>query len=128
MLSGTGFPVAFPFADRAVDHFEIRQQQLGFDDVHISRGVDLPEHMADFRVLKTADHVNDRIHFADIAQKLIPKAFSLAGALNQARDVDEANDGRFGFLGLQHLGQAIQSGIGNRDDSEIAIDRREGVI
>ena len=46
-------------------------------------------HMGDVFVFKASQHVNDGIDFANVAQKFVAQTFSLAGAFDQAGNVDK---------------------------------------
>jgi len=84
--------------------------------------------MGDVFVLKTADDVDDRIHFPDVGQELVPQSLPSAGALHQARDVDKLEGGGDDPLGLKHLGQTLQPLVGNVHHPHIGIDRAEGIV
>jgi len=60
--------------------------------------VDVREDVCYIRLGEAADDMDDGVHLPDLAQELIAEAFALAGALDQTRDVDEADRGRGGFL------------------------------
>ena len=73
----------FRFLDFSFYTFKIFQLQFGINDLFITYGVDgafIPQYIF---IFKTTDHMNDGIHFADIAQKFIAKSFSFAGATHQ---------------------------------------------
>ena len=52
-------------------------------------GIDGAHHVLDVGILEAAHHVNDRVDFADVGQELVAQPFALAGALDQAGDVQE---------------------------------------
>ncbi len=51
-------------------------------------------------------HEHDGVDLADVAEELVAEALALAGALDQAADVDELHGGRHHVLALAHRGEA----------------------
>ena len=45
-------------------------------------------------IFKTANHMNNGIHLADIGKELVAKAFSFGCALYQSGDINEFYDSR----------------------------------
>jgi len=108
--------------------FQIGQHQFGFDHFGIGQRINLVGNVLDVVVLKAAQDMDDRIHFADIAEELVTKPFALARAFDQSRNVDKAE------LGCDHLGafgnggNFVQTLVGHRDLAHIGLDRAEGII
>ena len=84
--------------------------------------------MDDVVVVKAAHHVHQRVALPDMAQELVAQARALGRALDQARDVHELHDGGGLFVGLPHLGQLVQPGVGHRHDAAVGLDGAEGVV
>ncbi len=81
--------------DALFEAFEVRQQQLGLDRLGVGDGVDLVFDMLDVVILEAAQHMDDRVDLADVAEELVAEAFALRRAAHEAGDVDE------GKLGLR---------------------------
>ena len=83
----------FDFGVTLVDGVEVGEQQLGVDDVDVVQRVDAAGDVNDLGVVEAADDVADGVGGADVAEELIAQAFALAGAFDQAGDVDELHGG-----------------------------------
>ena len=68
---------------------EIGQHQLGLHHLRIADRVDGAFDMRDIVILEAAQHVDDRIHLADVGEELVAQALALAGAAHQAGDIHE---------------------------------------
>ena len=68
--------------------------------------------MDDILVIEAANHVDNGIGHADVGEELVAKTFALAGTLDQTGDVNELDDGGSGLLGVVHLGELVQTGVG----------------
>ena len=60
-------------------------------------------------VLKTADHLHDGVHLADVAEKLIAESFSRARAFHQTGDVHELDRGRVTAAGSPHVALSLSA-------------------
>jgi hypothetical protein len=49
--------------------------------------------MVDIIVRKASDHLNNRVHFSDMAKKLVAETFALARAANQSRNINKLDRG-----------------------------------
>jgi hypothetical protein len=78
--------------------FEVRQHQLGLDRLGVGDRIDLVVDVLDVVVLEAAQHMDDRIDFADVAEELVAQPFALRCAAHQPGDVDEAELGRDDLL------------------------------
>ena len=84
--------------------------------------------MNDVVILKTADHLDDRINLPDIGEKLISEACSFAGALYKSRDIHELNRCGNDTLGLVHLREDSKALVWHADHSNVRVDRAEGIV
>src|SRR5262249_30730452 len=66
---------------------KICQDQLRVDHLNVPRRIDAVADMMNLAVFETANDLDDRIDFANVTEKLIAQAFSLAGAFHEPRDV-----------------------------------------
>ena len=108
--------------------FEIGQHQFRLDGLGIADWVDLVVDVLDIVVLKTAQHVDDRVHFADIAEELIAQPFALARPADQARDIDKAELGRDDLLATGNRRQFVQPRIGHADIADVRFNRAERIV
>jgi hypothetical protein len=77
----------------------VGEDQLRGDDLDVTDRVDRSGHMVDVLVLETTDDLNDGIDLPDMGEKLVAQALALAGALDQAGDIDELDSRRDDFFG-----------------------------
>src|SRR5215813_15503694 len=75
---------------------EICQDQLCVDHLYVSPRIDAAADMMNIAVFETANDLHDRVHFADVTEKLIAQAFPMACACHEPGDVDKFNRGRYG--------------------------------
>ena len=116
------------FFEARVHGLEVLQAELGLDRRDVADGVDAVLDVDDVRILETADDVGDGVDLADVGEELVAEAFTLAGAADEACDVDEANRRGQRALGVDDLGQGVDARIGNGDDAHVRLDRAEGVV
>ena len=106
----------------------VGQHQFDFNHLDIGEWIDLAGDMDDIGILKAADHLEDGIDFADVAEELVAKAFALAGAFDNACNVDQGEGAGNDFLRGYELGDAGQAGIRHRDNTLVRLDGAERVI
>ena len=83
--------------DALLEAFEVGEHQFGLDRLGVGDRIDPALDMGDVAVLEAAQHVDDRVDLADIAEELVAEPLALRGAAHQPGDVDELE------LGLDHL-------------------------
>ena len=79
-------------------------------------------------VLEAAHHVHDRVHLANIGQKLVAQPLPLAGPLDQAGDIHELHLGGDDLLAGAEGRQLVEPGIRHRNDARVGLDRAEGIV
>ncbi len=84
--------------------------------------------MLDVVILEAAQHVDDRIDLADVAEELVAEAFALGRATDEPRDVDEAELGRDDLGRLGDPRQRIEPRVGHPDVADIGLDRAERIV
>src|ERR1700736_1345181 len=84
--------------------------------------------MMDVTALETANNLHDRIHLANVAEKLVAQAFSLARARDESGDVNELDRRRHCAYRFGHLCERLQPRVRDRNDSLVRIDRAKRVI
>lgn len=84
--------------------------------------------MRDVAVVEAAQHVDDGVRVADVAQELVAQPLALRGALDQTRDVDDLDRRGDHAPGVVDLGQADEPLVGHGDDAHVGFDRAEGEV
>ena len=72
--------------------------------------------------------VEQRIDFADMAEKLIAEPLAFASPFNQPGDVTHFERAVGGLLGFEDVGERDQARIGHQRDAGVRIDRGEGIV
>ena len=114
--------------DGALHHGKVGQRQFGEDDFDVGDRVDLARHVHHVGIVETAHDVDDGIGLADVGKELVTQAFTLGGARDQARDVDELDNGRLHALRIDDLSQLGHARIRHLDDADVGLDGAEGII
>ena len=126
LLAGLGLLV--DLVQATLDGVEVRQSQLGLDDIPIARRIDVAKHVRDVLVIEAAQHVGDRIDLANIAQKLVAQSLTLGRALDKTRDVNELDHRRNSSLRLGQLVDPIEADVGDFDRADVRLDGAERII
>ena len=114
--------------DALFQALQIGQHQLGLHRLGIGDGIDLVFDMLDVVILEAAQHMDDGVHLADIAEELVAQAFTRGGTAHEAGNVHERQL-RLDDLGAaRDLGDGIQPRIGHRDLADIRLDRAERIV
>ena len=71
--------------------------------------------------------MDQQVHLPDGRQELVPQAFALGGAFDQAGHVHELDGGRGELLGFEELAQARQARVRHRHHPGVGGDGAEGV-
>ena len=113
---------------RVLDGLQVGEDQLGVDRLDVVGGADLAVDVDDVRVAERADDLADRVGLADVREELVAQALARARAAHDAGDVDERHRRRDDLGRLVQLGQHRQPLVGDADDADVRIDRRERVV
>ena len=84
--------------------------------------------MLDIIILETAQHMDDGIDLADIAEKLVAKALALARPAHEACNVDKAQLRLDDLRRTANFGNGLQARIGHRDIADIRFNRAKRII
>ena len=84
--------------------------------------------MQNIFILKTANHLCNRIGFTNMPEKLVTKALAFRGACNQSGDIDKLHRCWNYFFWLDDIGELLQSRVGNFDHSDVWIDGAKGIV
>lgn len=94
------------------DGLKVGEGEFGVDDVDVVKRIDLAGDVNDVVVGEATDDVGDGVALADVGEELVAEAFALAGAGDEAGDVDEFDGGRDDAFGMNDFGERLQAGIG----------------
>ena len=120
--------------DAAVDHLQICHDELQIDRADVAQRVDrlvlagVGHHVHDVLIIKTAHHMDDGIGAADVFKEFIAQARALAGALDQACNVDKLDHCGGLLVRLIHLRQLIQPRIRHGYDAYIGLDGAKRIV
>ena len=79
-------------------------------------------------ILEAADHVDDGVGGANVAQELVAQALALGSALYQACNIHEFNHSRGDLLGLMQLGKPGKPLIRHGNHAHIGVDGAERIV
>ena len=114
--------------DRLLDGLQVGQDQLGLDRAEVGLRVHLAVDVGDVLVAEDARDLADRRGLADVGEELVAQSLALRGAADDAGDVHELH-GRGQDLGrAEELGQRLEPLVGDADDADVGLDRRERVV
>ena len=84
--------------------------------------------MDDIGVVKTADHVDNGVHFTDVGQELVAQALAFGCAFYKSCNVHELDNGRSGFFRVIHFSELVQTRVRNRHYAYIWVNGTERII
>ena len=105
----------------ALQHLHVGEDQLQIDGLHVPHGIDAAVHVGHVLVVKAPDDVQYGVHLTDVAEKLVAEPLTLAGALDEARDVHKLHYGGGELVRVVHTGQIVQPGVRHCDDTHIGV-------
>ena len=118
----------FSFINSALEHFNVREDKLEVDCLYIARGVNTAVNVDNVSVFKAAYNVNDSVALADISEEFVAQTLALRGALDESCDVYELNHSGCVFFGIIHLGELVETLVGNSYYSDVGLDRTERIV
>jgi len=101
-----------PLRQLLVDGLQVGQGEFGVDHLDVGDRVDPAGDVHDVLVLEAADDVGDRVALPDVGKELVAEPSALAGAGDQAGDVDELHVAGITFSGLAMAASAVSRGSG----------------
>ena len=114
--------------EAALDGLEVFELQLVVDNLLVADGVDAAVDVGDVVVVEAAQDVQDGVGLAYVGKELVAQALALAGAFDQAGDVDNLYRGGHYRTRLAHLDQLGEALVGNGDDAHVGLDGAEGEV
>ena len=106
----------------------VGQDQLGLDGLHVGERVHAAGHVHHVRVAEEAHHFADGVRLADVRKELVAQTLALAGAGDQAGDVDELHRCRHDARRVVNGGQGVQPRVGHGDHAHVGLDGGERVV
>ena len=91
---------------------EVGQDQLGVDHLDVAHRIDRAADVMNVAVFEAAHDLDDRVHFADVAEELVAESFARARAFHEPGDIDELDRGRNDFLRMRKLREHSRRGSG----------------
>ena len=80
------------------------------------------------RIFKTAHHLDDRRHLADVREELIAQALALARPAHQTRDIHKLDGRGHDLLRMRQCAQRLKSRVRHRHDALVRVDGAERII
>ena len=111
--------------DAVLHRFQILQLEFGVDDFLVAHRIHATIYVYHVAVVKTAQHVDDGISFADVAQELVAQSFTFRGTFHQTSDVDNLHGGGDDFRRLHQFSKFCQSFIRHSNHTHIGFDGAE---
>ena len=108
--------------------FQIRQTQLGIDDINIAQRIDSAFHMSNVRILEAAHHLRHGIYLANVGQEFIAQAFAFRRALDQTGDVHKTHSRRQNALRAVNRRQLRQTSVRHFHYAHVRLNRTERII
>ena len=112
----------FDTFDTVLHRFQIFQLEFGINDFLVAHRVNAAVHMHHVAIVEAAQHVNDGISFADVAQELVAQSFAFGSTFHQASDVHNLHCGRNDFSGFHQFSQFRQTFVRHSDDAHVGFD------
>jgi hypothetical protein len=82
----------------------------------------------DIRVFETTNDLDDGVHLADMAEKLVPEAFALACSFDETRNINELDGRGDNSLRLGEGRKPVQALVRDVNDAQVRLDRTEGEV
>ena len=114
--------------DTALQHFEVRKDQLQIDGLNIAKRVNTSVDMDDILILKAAHYMDDGVNLTDICQELVAQALTLGCALDKSCDIHELDHGGCHLFRVIHLTQKTDPLIRYRYHADIGVDGAEWIV
>ena len=111
--------------DAPLEAVEVGQHQLGLDDLGVAQRIDAALDVGHVGIVEAAQHVDDGVDLADVAEELVAEPFARGGAAHQAGDVDELELRRDDLRRLGDARRALQPLVRHGDAADVRLDGAE---
>ncbi len=118
----TGLRLLLRFVDALGDRVEVGEHEFGGDHLDVTDRIDAAHGVDDVVVDETADDLHNGVDLTDGREELVAETFALAGAGDEAGDVDELNCGGNDDAGLGDGLEDVGALVGDDDDTDVGID------
>jgi hypothetical protein len=98
------------------------------DDLQVLHRVDAVLDVDDVGVVKGAHDVKDPVDGGDVGEEGVAEALAGGGALDQARDVDDLEEGGRLGLGLVERAEPAEALVGDVDARVVGVDCAKGEV
>ena len=107
-----------------LDGLEVGEREFDLDDAEVFERIGRAR---DVVVDERSQHEDDGVDLADVGEELVAEAFSLAGAFDEAADVDDLDLRVDGLLRLRHRRQLVEAVVGHLGHTDVRVLRGERV-
>ena len=118
----------FRLCKATFDGFKVFQLQFGVDDFLVANRVNRTIDVRDVVVLETAQHVDNRVGFADVSEEFVAQSLALRRTFHETRNIDDFAGRRHDSPRMHQLRQLRQSLVGHGDDADIRLNRAKRKI
>ena len=123
-----GFRLFFHVGPALFQAFHVSKHQLRFDGFEIGQRIDLACHVGHVIIDKATQHINNRIHLADIGQELVAKPLTLARAFHQAGNVYKAHTCGNDTCRTGNGSKLFKAWLGHSHIAHIRLDRAKRIV
>ena len=72
-------------------------------------------------IFEGTQHIHNGIDFTNVGEELVAETFTLAGAFNEAANVNHLDSGMHDALCLRHLSQLEEASVGNLGHANVGV-------
>ena len=108
--------------------FEVGQHELGLDQLDIAQGVERAGAVRDLVVLEAADQVEQGVDLAHVAEEAVAEPLALAGAFDEAGDVDHLQHARHDLARAREPGHRDERFVRHRRAPHVGLHGAERIV
>src|ERR1041385_5309879 len=108
--------------------FPVWQHKFGSHDLDVAHRLDAARDVRNVRVLEATHDLHQGIHFANMAEELVPETFPARRAFDQPGDIHELEGGWDEVADLGNFAQRFQPRVGHAHYPKIRLNGAEGVV
>jgi hypothetical protein len=116
------------FLSTTFDSGKISQSELDLNRLNVTKRIDCSFNVNDVLILKATHHLDHRIGFSDVGQKLIPETFTLGRAANEPAMSRNSTVAGTIFSVLTSRASGSNRSSGTETTPTFGSNRREGII
>ena len=107
---------------------EIRKHQLRLHSLRIAHRIDRALNVRHIAIFKTSQHMRNRIHLANMRQKLVPQPLTTRSPTHQPGNIHKLKLSRNDLLRVRQLGQHLKPRIRHSHAPHIRLNRTKRVV